>query len=83
MSDRLAVFNHGRIEQTGTPAEVYERPATEFVAGFVGVSNIIERDGLQIVRRRLLARYGDRADMVTTSLENHYRVEILLPRETG
>jgi putative spermidine/putrescine transport system ATP-binding protein len=41
MSDRLAVFNHGRIEQLGTPAEVYERPATEFVAGFVGVSNIL------------------------------------------
>lgn len=41
MSDRLAVFNHGRIEQIGTPQEVYERPATEFVAGFVGVSNIL------------------------------------------
>jgi putative spermidine/putrescine transport system ATP-binding protein len=41
MSDRLAVFNHGRIEQLGTPAEVYERPATEFVAGFVGVSNLV------------------------------------------
>ena len=36
MSDRIAVFNHGRIEQIGTPAEVYERPANEFVAGFVG-----------------------------------------------
>ena len=45
MSDRLAVFNEGRIEQVGTPAEVYERPATEFVAGFVGISNILERDG--------------------------------------
>ncbi len=42
MSDRLAVFNHGRIEQVGTPAEVYERPATGFVAGFVGVSNVLE-----------------------------------------
>jgi putative spermidine/putrescine transport system ATP-binding protein len=42
MSDRLAVFNHGRIEQVGTPADVYERPATAFVAGFVGVSNIVE-----------------------------------------
>jgi putative spermidine/putrescine transport system ATP-binding protein len=41
MSDRLAVFNHGRIEQLGTPAEVYERPATGFVAGFVGVSNVL------------------------------------------
>jgi putative spermidine/putrescine transport system ATP-binding protein len=45
MSDRLAVFNNGRIEQIGSPAEVYERPATEFVAGFVGVSNVLERDG--------------------------------------
>jgi putative spermidine/putrescine transport system ATP-binding protein len=41
MSDRLAVFNHGQIEQVGTPAEVYERPATAFVAGFVGVSNLV------------------------------------------
>jgi putative spermidine/putrescine transport system ATP-binding protein len=45
MSDRLAVFNEGRIEQVGAPAEVYERPATEFVAGFIGVSNVITRDG--------------------------------------
>ena len=42
MSDRLAVFSHGRVEQVGTPAEVYERPATGFVAGFVGVSNVLE-----------------------------------------
>jgi putative spermidine/putrescine transport system ATP-binding protein len=41
MSDRIAVFNHGRIEQAGTPDELYNRPATQFVAGFVGVSNII------------------------------------------
>lgn len=41
MSDRLAVFNHGRVEQVGTPAEVYEHPATDFVAGFVGVSNLV------------------------------------------
>ena len=61
MSDRIAVFNEGRIEQVGTPAEVYERPATEFVAGFVGVSNVVERDGrrftirpekIRIARRR-------------------------------
>jgi putative spermidine/putrescine transport system ATP-binding protein len=45
MSDRLAVFNQGRIEQLGTPAEVYERPQSAFVAGFVGVSNELERDG--------------------------------------
>lgn len=41
MSDRIAVFNAGRIEQVGTPAEVYERPASAFVAGFVGTSNLI------------------------------------------
>ncbi|MGH2401463.1 MAG: ABC transporter ATP-binding protein [Candidatus Limnocylindria bacterium] len=41
MSDRMAVFNLGRIEQVGSPAEVYERPATPFVAGFVGTSNLI------------------------------------------
>jgi len=45
MSDRLAVFNEGKIEQIGPPAEVYEHPQSEFIAGFVGVSNVIERDG--------------------------------------
>jgi putative spermidine/putrescine transport system ATP-binding protein len=48
MSDHVAVFNEGRIEQVGTPSDVYERPATEFVAGFVGTSNIIERGGRRI-----------------------------------
>jgi putative spermidine/putrescine transport system ATP-binding protein len=42
MSDRLAVFSRGRIEQIGTPAEVYEAPTTKFVAGFVGTSNLIQ-----------------------------------------
>jgi len=42
MSDRLAVFNHGRIEQIGTPASIYENPATAFVASFVGISNVCE-----------------------------------------
>jgi putative spermidine/putrescine transport system ATP-binding protein len=51
MSDRLAVFDLGRIEQVGTPAEVYERPANVFVAGFVGVSNVLERDGRQFTVR--------------------------------
>ena len=51
MSDRLAVFHAGRIEQVGTPAEVYEHPANEFVAGFVGVSNVVERDGQRFTIR--------------------------------
>jgi putative spermidine/putrescine transport system ATP-binding protein len=41
MSNRVAVFNLGRIEQVGTPREIYERPATAFVAGFVGTSNLL------------------------------------------
>ena len=51
MSDRLAVFNDGRIEQIGTPAEVYEHPQTEFVAGFVGTSNVLERNGRRFTVR--------------------------------
>src|ERR687889_1261999 len=51
MSDRLAVFNAGRIEQVGAPADVYEHPATEFVAGFVGVSNVLERGGRRFTVR--------------------------------
>ena len=41
MSDRIAVLRDGRIEQVGAPAEVYERPATPFVAGFIGTSNVL------------------------------------------
>jgi putative spermidine/putrescine transport system ATP-binding protein len=51
MSDRLAVFNEGRIEQVGAPAEVYEHPANEFIAGFVGVSNVLERGGRRFTVR--------------------------------
>jgi putative spermidine/putrescine transport system ATP-binding protein len=49
MSDRLAVFNRGKVEQVGAPAEVYERPATGFVAGFVGVSNVLEGDAAKAI----------------------------------
>jgi putative spermidine/putrescine transport system ATP-binding protein len=51
MSDRLAVFNEGKIEQVGPPAEVYEHPASEFIAGFIGVSNVLERDGRRFTVR--------------------------------
>jgi putative spermidine/putrescine transport system ATP-binding protein len=51
MSDRLAVFNDGRIEQVGGPAEVYEHPSSEFIAGFVGVSNVLERGGRRFTIR--------------------------------
>jgi putative spermidine/putrescine transport system ATP-binding protein len=54
MSDRLAVFNRGRIEQVGAPADVYERPATAFEAGFVGTSNLWSGD----VARAILGEEG-------------------------
>ncbi|MGW6901158.1 ABC transporter ATP-binding protein [Streptomyces sp. NBC_01718] len=49
MSDRIAVFNQGRVEQIGTPAQIYERPATPFVAGFVGTSNLLTDDAAEHV----------------------------------
>ena len=51
MSDRIAVFSDGRVEQVGTPGEVYEHPVNEFVAGFVGTSNVLERDGRRFTVR--------------------------------
>ena len=54
MSDRLAVFNRGTIEQVGTPAEIYERPATAFVAGFVGTSNLLRGE----VAERIVGEAG-------------------------
>ncbi|MFD4975514.1 ABC transporter ATP-binding protein [Streptomyces sp. NPDC058424] len=54
MSDRIAVFHQGRVEQVGTPAEIYERPATPFVASFVGSSNLLEGESA----RRILGTPG-------------------------
>ena len=51
MSDRIAVFNDGLVEQVGTPAEIYEDPANRFVSGFVGVSNVLARDGREVTIR--------------------------------
>jgi putative spermidine/putrescine transport system ATP-binding protein len=86
MSDRLAVFNEGRIEQIGSPAEVYEHPATEFVAGFVGVSNLLERDGRRFtVRPEKIQMHFDGAgsgepghvrDVVYVGMFTRYVVEL-------
>jgi putative spermidine/putrescine transport system ATP-binding protein len=68
MSDRIAVFSEGRIEQVGTPGEIYERPANEFVASFVGTTNTVERDGRKYMVRpekiRLLEAGEDDGDAV-------------------
>jgi len=54
MADRIAVFNRGRIEQMGNAIDVYEHPESEFVAGFVGTSNLLEGE----VSRRILGKSG-------------------------
>ncbi len=54
MSDRIAVFREGHIEQVGTPVDLYERPATSFTAGFVGTSNLLTGE----IAQRLLGRSG-------------------------
>jgi putative spermidine/putrescine transport system ATP-binding protein len=69
MSDRIAVFDDGRIEQAGAPAEVYEHPANDFVAGFVGTSNLLERGGKRFTIRpekvRILEPSDDTAGLET------------------
>lgn len=55
MSERIAVMRAGRIEQLGAPDELYERPATEFVAGFLGVSNLLDAE--------VIGRNGTFADL--------------------
>ena len=64
MSDHLAVFNNGEIEQLGAPDEVYAQPRSEFVAGFVGTSNIVEREGRRVSirpERIILNGFGEPA----------------------
>src|SRR5438105_5436383 len=65
MSDRVAVMSNGQIEQIGSPVDVYERPATEGVAGLLGLSNVLLRDGVRFVVRpeklRMLAE-GEAAE---------------------
>ncbi|WP_303831804.1 ABC transporter ATP-binding protein [Asticcacaulis taihuensis] len=51
MSDRIAVFDQGEIAQIGTPADVYERPVNPYVAKFVGLSNLLMRDGRTLMVR--------------------------------
>jgi ABC-type Fe3+/spermidine/putrescine transport system ATPase subunit len=51
MSDRVAVMNHGRIEQLAPPVEIYDRPATAFVAEFIGETNFIDTGGERVAVR--------------------------------
>jgi spermidine/putrescine transport system ATP-binding protein len=59
MSDRIAVMRAGRIEQLGTPEELYERPRTPFVAGFLGISNLLDGEVIGREGGLVSVRLGD------------------------
>jgi ABC-type Fe3+/spermidine/putrescine transport system ATPase subunit len=67
MATRLAVMNTGRVAQVGTPHEIYERPASRFVADFIGIANILEADGGWLaVRPEKIMLSADRPDTANT-----------------
>jgi ABC-type Fe3+/spermidine/putrescine transport system ATPase subunit len=68
MSDRVAVMNHGRIEQIGPPREIYDRPATDFVAGFIGDTNFVRVDGREVAIRPEHVRVGRDGDGLAGSV---------------
>ncbi|HET9416194.1 MAG TPA: ABC transporter ATP-binding protein [Candidatus Limnocylindria bacterium] len=78
MSNRIAVMRHGRIEQLGTPEELYERPTTEFVAGFLGVSNLLDAEVIGKSDRYadLRLRDGTMVRAPATSLNGAQQVRI-------
>ena len=89
MSDRMAVMNAGRIEHVGTPAEVYEQPATSFVAGFVGVSNVLSGPAAAAItgsdhaftirpEKILLARVEDEVGQEDCTATGHVREVVYL-----
>jgi putative spermidine/putrescine transport system ATP-binding protein len=90
MSDRVAVLHDGRLEQVGSPVDVYETPASEFVAGFIGVSNVLRRDGATVTIRpekirllgpdepveRLHVETGTLRDVVYAGMVSRYVVDL-------
>ena len=69
MSDRIAVFNNGAIDQLGTPADIYERPATAFIASFIGDNNRLDGVVTAIAAATLRVRLPDGAEIVATAQE--------------
>jgi spermidine/putrescine transport system ATP-binding protein len=88
MSDRIAVMNGGRVEQLGTPRQIYEQPATAFVADFVGTVNVLDLDGQQVSirpERIRILREGGRlegviADVVYLGVYNQFHVDTAVGR---
>jgi len=79
LSDRIAVFNNGRIEQLGTPQELYEKPASEFVAGFVGTSNIFSAEQAQVLfgKKTKVALRPEKIEVVTSGGNQARVIEVI------
>lgn len=89
MADRVAVFNEGNIVQIGSPREIYEEPNSEFVAGFVGISNLIHHDGKVISIRPEKIHIGIQGDRrvsgfvaTTMFLGSYTRVDVNIGTDT-
>src|ERR671915_861416 len=91
MSDRVAVMNAGRIEQVGTPREIYDTPASPFVADFIGETNFVERDGTTVavrpervqLRRDPHGADGELAGEVVTTMVIGPAVQCLVRADDG
>jgi spermidine/putrescine transport system ATP-binding protein len=94
MADRLAVMNDGRVEQVGTPREVYEEPASAYVADFLGVSNLLEAEALgetadgrcriRVGDLEMFASHGNTASRGSIKVVvRPERVRVEAPRKTG
>jgi ABC-type Fe3+/spermidine/putrescine transport system ATPase subunit len=87
MSNRVAVMNHGRIEQLGSPREIYDHPATEFVARFIGDTNFVHVDGREVAIRPEHMRVSRRGDgvggLIVTTMVIGPEVQCVVRLEDG
>lgn len=83
MSDRVVVMNHGNVEQSGSPREIYEEPENLFVAHFVGETNLFDASVISASDKRLVADIGDLRCSLSSSREHQPgdRVKVLLRPE--
>lgn len=78
VADRIVVMNHGRVEQIGTPAEIYDQPATPFVMGFIGAVNVLPQGAIHVA--------GDRRSQGETDAQLFFRphdVEVFTQPDAG
>src|SRR5690606_8891033 len=74
MSDRIAVMNNGTIEHLGSPREIYERPATKFVAGFIGTSNLLSGTVTEVTGEQAVIALGEGERILVPLQSNSVRV---------